>query len=339
MSSGTGVLNARRCAIAIALVGLFVALPNVHLRAEAQSDGSGPFGVQIAGSRPSEVAAAVDLGASLIRKRIFLDEWNGRCWHCEPFQDAGLGIVLTVRTTAGDPSGPPSDMAAYKATLADVLEEIRPVALAVGNEQDADVFYSGTTAQYLDELEAACAVAEPLGIPCTDGGLTSHRVVAVVYQHYLDSGKRWRAKSFARRVAYSDLDYQRMVAPGNAERVKAFAKEGTAFLRGLKPAGADYVNFHWYRHDAKAFDEAVTVLQQIAGLSAVTNEIGQHVTDPQVISEHMMKVEELGLAFAVWYSIDQVVRYPEPMMIWALHDPAGELRPHGLEYRRIASGI
>jgi hypothetical protein len=328
----------KRFSVVLALASLLAVLLPLGA-VTAQEAPANPFGVMLQGSRPQDVSLATNLGAEVIRKRAFVDTWNGSCGPCVPYQQAGFGIILTVRATSAQPTVPVTDMAAYKTRLGAILDSVQPEVLSVENEQDANNFYDGTPAQYHAQLAAACEVAHQRGILCTDGGITSHRVVYMTYQHYLDDGEPEKAQSFARRVAYNDLDYRRLTAPGNAARTKAAAAEGVAFVEGLGAAGADYVNFHWYRHDAGAFEEAVSYLESLAGLPAISNEIGQHTTDPGVIGGMMEQTLALGLDYAIWFSIDYVVRYPEPMVIWALQSPEGGLRPHGVEYRRIASAL
>jgi len=100
-------------------------------------------------------------------------------------------------------------------------------------------------------------------------------------------------------------------------------------VRGLlalyKPMGADYVNFHWYSPDAQALGEAVAFLEEATGLPAMTNEFGQRQQDPQALRLIMGKLTQLGLPYAVAFSLDnQAV---------AFQNDDGSLRPNGEAFR------
>ena len=249
-------------------------------------------------SQGIEVAKA--LGAVYFRPAsIFLDQWNGTCTECDIATSAGLKLVLTVRNSGPLPTAPPIDLAAYQHTLGQVLDKYRPAVLAVENEENSALFYTGTPEEYAAELKAACDVAHQKGIPCTNGGLVSALVALLVYDHYLESGQSATAQDFAARAFTPDLQRQL-----NSPQAQEQMSKGRDLLSAYRAAGADYVNFHWYIADTRALEEAVAYLRAQTGLPVITNEIGQFTDDPNQTTAIMGKIVELGLPIAVWFGLD-----------------------------------
>ncbi len=268
-----------------------------------RSSHQNPFGLMlpsrlVRSSQGMQIAKA--LGAVYFRPAsIFLDRWNGTCLECDIALNAGLKLVLTVRNSGPLPTSPPSDLAAYQRTLGAVLDGYRPVVLAVENEENSPLFYTGTAEDYGAQLKAACQVAHQRGIPCTNGGLVSTLVALLVYNHYLETGQSAAAQDFAAR-AFTPEQQQQL----NSARVREQIDKGKALLQAYHAAGVDYVNFHWYIADTRALGEAVTYLREETGLPVITNEIGQFTDDPNQTTAVMAKIVELGLPIAVWFSLD-----------------------------------
>jgi len=274
-------------------------------------------------SQGMQVAKA--LGAVYLRpSSIFLDEWNGTCPECDIALKAGLQLVLTVRANGRrQATSPPGDLAAYQRTLSQVLDTYRPALLAVENEENSALFYTGTPQEYARELEAACQVAHQKGIPCTNGGLVSTLVALLVWEHYRQNGQEPKAQDFAAR-AFTAEEQRQLNSPKAQEQIR----KGQVLLASYRAAGADYANFHWYIADAQALAEAVAYLSAQTGLPVVTNEIGQHSDDPNQTTAIMGKVMELGLPIAVWFSIDA----PKAR---GLVNMDGTLRPTGEAFKRF----
>jgi hypothetical protein len=299
---------------------------------------------------PEGMRLAKELGAVYIRPdSIFLDEWNGTCLECDLALKAGLKLVLTVRANGRrQATSPPGGLAAYQRTLGQVLDRYRPAVLVVArwkishigtinlvldryrpavlvveNEENSPLFYTGTPKEYAAQLRAACQVVHQKGIPCTNGGLVSTLVALLVYDHYLESGQTTAAHDFAAR-AFTPKEQRLLNSPKAQEQIR----KGKALLSAYRPAGADYVNFHWYIADTRAMEEAVAYLRAQTGLPVITNEIGQHTEDPNQTTAVMSKVMELGLPIAVWFSVDA----PKAR---ALVNPDGSLRPTGEAFKRF----
>jgi hypothetical protein len=287
-----------------------------------------PFGVMLPSQlvRSSEgMHVARALGAVYFRpSAVFLDEWNGDCLECDVALDAGLRLVLTVRSSGRrQASSPPGDLADYQRALSAVLDRYRPAVLVVENEENSGLFYTGTPEEYAAELRAACQVAHQRGVPCTNGGLVSTLVALLVHEHYLERGEEALARDFRAR-AFTPEEQDLLDSPQAREQIG----KGKALLSSYRAAGADYVNFHWYIADTQALGEAVAFLSAQTGLPVITNEIGQHTDDPSQTAAVMAKVVELELPVAVWFGMDA----PKAR---GLVNPDGSLRPTGQAFQRF----
>ncbi len=286
-----------------------------------------PFGLMLPSPlvrSPGGIQVAKTLGAVYFRPAsIFLDRWNRTCPECDIALNAGLKLVLTVRNSGPLPTSPPRDLAAYQRTLGAVLDKYHPVVLAVENEENSALFYTGTPADYGAQLKAACQVAHQRGIPCTNGGLVSTLVALLVYDHYLETGQSDRARDFAARAFSSEIRAQL-----GSPRARKQIDKGKALLQAYRAAGVDYVNFHWYIADTRALGEAVAYLRAQTGLPVITNEIGQFTDNHNQTTAVMAKIVELGLPIAVWFGLDG----PQARGLVNLD---GSLRPTGEAFKRF----
>lgn len=273
-----------------------------------------------------------ELGATHYRPlSVFLDR-EPRCDECQAAQAAGLALVLTVRAGGGPPgvpADPPADLAAYQAALDAVLARYPPAVLVVENEHNSRaLFYTGSPAQYLEQLAAACAVAHGRGIPCTDGGITNAGISALVTQAYWDAGRHDEALRYARATLAPllgrDLDTEDSLAWLLAQQAEEIARL-RQFVEGYAAAGADYVNFHWYL-PGDVLGETVAYLRQTAGLPVLSNEIGQRNDNPEQTASTLAAAQRAGVAIVIWYSIDTPGSGARARALWA---PDGELRATG----------
>lgn len=300
-----------------------------------------PFGVMISAQgldTNERIAAAKKLGAVYFRPNsVFVTTWNGACADCTAATNAGLKLLLTVRNNGGQqkPTTPPTDLNSYKKTIGSIVDALKPTILVIENEENSEtLFYTGTPQQYHQELKAACEVAHSKKIKCTNGGLVSSLVALLVADSYNKAGQKDKAVEYLNRTLGSKLAQQ--FGTDDPQRVfqnpkaKQQIEKGLALLSGYKAAGADYVNFHWYIADTPALGEAVDYLKKATGLPAMTNEVGQQKTeDPKQVTAVMQKIKDLGLPYAVWFSID----IPGYGQARGLVDGNGNLRPNGQAFK------
>lgn len=291
-----------------------------------------PFGVMISGdSSQIKAQTAVKLGAKYYRPlSIFVDKWSGSCAECDAAVSAGLKLILTVRNnggTPGVPTTPPTDLNAYKQTLGQIVDKYKPEVLVIENEENSGaIFYSGTPQQYLAELKAGCEVAHQKGIKCTNGGLVSSLVVAMVASQS-NNPTQYLQKALV--GAKADLASQ-INSPAAQKQIS----KGKELVTGYKAAGADFVNFHWYVADPSTISEAVNYLRSTSGLPVITNEVGQQAnSDPAQVTNVMSELSKQGLPYIVWFSMDT----NPPNGARALNDTNGSLRPNGTAYASFIS--
>jgi len=296
--------------------------------AGSQPVGANPFGVMLAPqvvNSAQGMNAVKDLGVSYYRpsQAIFIDTWNGSCAECDAALQAGLKLVLTVRTGRGglSPSAPPSDLAAFQRTLGDILDKYKPAVLVVENEENSAIFYTGSPEQYGAELKAACDIAHGRGVKCTNGGLVSALVALLAWDHYVAAGDAAGAQDFASKAF--DPSQQRLL---DTPQARAQIDKGKALLGVYKAAGIDYLNFHWYIADTAALDKSVAYLQAQAGLPIITNEVGQFTDDPNQTKAVMQALVGLKIPIAVWFGLDG----PKAK---GLMDTNGALRPTGQAFK------
>lgn len=95
--------------------------------------------------------------------------------------DAGVKVLLNIyNKDRNGPSatnragkqkqvaGPPTDLGAYRAQVAKLLDTYKPALVSVENEENGR-YYSGTPSQYIEELGAATDVAHQKATRCPTG--------------------------------------------------------------------------------------------------------------------------------------------------------------------------
>lgn len=295
---------------------------------------SNPFGIMTWGDDNStKMQIANNLGAKYYRPlSVFLDSWQGACSECDAAVNAGLKLVLTVRNNggAGQSTTPSSNLNAFKQTLGQIVDKYKPKVLVIENEENSDLFYTGSPEQYLAELKAGCEVAHSKNIKCTNGGLVSKLVVVLVSQSYLPDANK--ADDYLKR-ALTPEDYASVTASIGSPLWLSQIQRGQNLLAGYKANGADFVNFHWHQENAETIPEAVTYLSTASqGLPVLNNEISpQKSINANQVTSFMQKVVELNWPYAIWYSNDaDGIGGPT-----ALTDKGGTLNDSGKAYQKF----
>jgi len=268
-----------------------------------------PFGVMIGAplgmSLNTKMQAAKQLGVTYYRPTtaIFLDKWNGTCKECAAASRNGLRLILTIRNGGGhgNPSTPPKDEKAYLQQVSEILDTHKPEVLVVENEENSmELFYTGTPQEYHRELKIACDLAHSKNSKCTNGGLVSSLVIGLVYDNYIQNGQLQKAEQFLDKALTS-------------EKLTEF-------------------KFHWYSDSPEALAEAKVYIEQVTGLPAISNEIGQQKNvDPNQVTSLMNKVVELKIPIAVWYSVDTLTHGQAK----SLTDLNGTLRENGIAFQEF----
>lgn len=309
---------------------------NTNTNSQTKST-TNPFGVMISGNNTQiKIQSAKNLRAVYYRPiSIFLDRWSGSCAECDAALQGGLKLLLTIRNNGGrqQPTTPPTDWNKYKSTLSQIVDKYKPEVLIIENEENsAALFYNGTAQQYLDQLKAGCEVAHQKGIKCANGGLVSSLVAMLVADSYKQAGDGSKANEYLARTLGGKIQNTSTIL--TSSKAQEQLTKGKALLAGYKSSGADFMNFHWYIADTNALEEAVVYLKTASDLPVMTNEVGQQKnTDPNQVTNIMKKVVQLGLPYAVWFSMD-IQGYGGAT---GLTNTDGTLRPNGAAYASFIS--
>lgn len=337
---------------AIALVGIMFILLLGNQAAWADN----PFGIMLQ-PLPNEgpelaLARARGLGIAWIRPPdVYANHWSAKaaCPLCTLYRNSGLNLALVVKAQGQDwptrrPSSPPADIEGYKTALSGLLDAWKPTLVIVeaGENDPSTLVNSGPDhAGYLQELNAACAVAHAKKMFCANGGLSSRSVAAAFWLDLLGKGQPDQACDFARRVFYTESDpdagqalciYQKAGEVPESWKAPVLA-EADRLLAQYKTSPIDVVNFHWFIHDARALSQMVDFITRVTGKPVVSSETGQWSWDAAQI--HVRPL--LRAAFAaqmqmmIWYSVES------PNTV-SLFGPDGLLRPNGWEFQRQLRG-
>jgi hypothetical protein len=176
----------------------------------------------------------------------------------------------------------------------------------IEDEPTVAASWSGTPAQYLATLAAACQTAHAHGARCANGGIDSTTMLLVTADAYLRMGFTAEARRILATASSnpdippitSDQDVQALLA-SRADAIAA-ARE---ILAGLPAAGADYANFHWYEADEDTFDETTAVVRLLSGCNAVMSDgLGTRNASAAEATFLVNDAKEFGLVYVVWAS-------------------------------------
>jgi len=252
----------------------------------------------------------------------------------------------------------------YRRGLSQRLDEYRALTgspaplIAIENEANHGQFYDGTAADYLTELAIAVEVAHGQGVKVTDSGIATKAVKLLAWNHIRSTQGKTAADAYARTTFRSaadnnDLPIRDQLLAISATEPDPHSRLGNAVLRqnwqdadqmlaaygnGGGQIPIDYVNFHWYvpdepntsgYSDKQSLLDTISALESITGLQAVTNEIGQHGSDLEAVTNTLdVVVREKPLPYVMWFDADG-----SPAK--GLFNPLtpGDLRPTGQAFR------
>ena len=240
----------------------------------------------------------------------------------------------------------PDEQDSYARSLRDMLQTYQPQMVAIENE--ADNYPAIMSAQdYLAEARITCSVAHQMGIQCTDSGLTSKMEIALLVDWDLQKGD---VGSAMRNARYLGDWYADKPGPGvGPDELQAYlhskgVDHARAMLEGLKAAGVDRVDTHWYiRPNATSgeADKDQNLLPQViamlrarsGGLPVAGGEVGvdsPHMMDadlsPQDLHGLVTSLAALGVSpIIVWNP--GAGQFPANLHALSLVDARGDLLP------------
>lgn len=209
----------------------------------------------------------------------------------------------------------------YRDGVTSLIDRYRPDIVAVENEIDG-ARYTGSPSDYLARLKVACDAAHLRGAQCTDGGFTTKMNIALLLDEKLatgDAGDTEHLRTLLRRW------YGFWRSPGDTQSGwQDFAREhrlaeARQIVAGLKRAGADYVNLHWYTKLAGEPTEDVqnwviapdvaAMLSRLSGLPVIGGEIGLEgkasgdaAIRPESVTDLIQGLACAGVAPQIWWN-------------------------------------
>ncbi len=295
-----------------------------------------PFGVMLF-PNPGEdfnlaLARARGLGVAWFRPPT-IAMLSGSIGSPPVFIRSGLKLAITVRNAAdaSSPATAPSDLAAFRKSIAAILAAWHPSLLAVESEDvdGADKDVAVARKAYGAELAAACAAAHEAKVLCTNGGLSGSTAADLTWYGFLEAKQPDRACDFIRRASGNDAACRYR----SVDELRNGQRNYPGILDFYRSAPIDLINFHWFGGDSRAFAEIANDLARAVGKPAITNELGQRPgADPNGVRPLLRAVVAEGMPIAIWYSIDTRDTV-------ALFGRDGRLTMNGWEFQRQLAGL
>lgn len=208
------------------------------------------------------------LGVQYARTSTTLVGYTGKLGDVEKLEAQGFKVLLNVSyepQTDGSPRTFPTDMADYRARLAEVLDKYKPEVVVIENEPTNQLYYVDDMSNYLTELENAIEVAHARGVKVADGSLHVTAVDAVS-KNQLVNDITQRQQELLEGYAKLDLDYVNLhMAVGT----KGLGEGSDVFPEGLLKSVSDYI-------------------VEFTGHDVIANEISLH-TDSTALVESMLE--------------------------------------------------
>ena len=246
----------------------------------------------IIGSLDFQVKVADQLNISCLRSRVKVPGRGN-----VPILNTVYKVLLNFNSNRLGATSPfVTNLAKYETDLRDIVSgfTMMPVVAVIENEESNAGYYNGTAREYINQLNKAIAVMHSYGIKVANGGITSTGLNYLVYQDFLNQGKKDSAEQF-KSLAH--------VLPNSLQ-----TQERGAFISTLLQAYAqmdlDYVNFHWKGEstDTRAFTEVINYLKKVTRKKIISNELGQVDKNPNTLTTYIQKCKEESFPYIVWYS-------------------------------------
>ncbi|MBD3244559.1 MAG: hypothetical protein GF335_01045 [Candidatus Moranbacteria bacterium] len=220
---------------------------------------------------------------------------------CKEAKDSNLEVVLTIRNNnkKNQASGPPQDWGKYQETVREIIKKCRPAVISVEYKETSDLYYKGSAGDYLNQLEAAAKAAHKEGAKVTNGGLEGDLMVLLLYNHYLENGRKDEAEIFIQR-AFDKVKMHMFEIPGYKKTLKRLLKTAKDFLDIYSKAPIDYINLHWAIDDDFALEKVVDFLEKRTGLEVISTEMRQP-QDSEKAKKLMKKTTKLKMPCVVWF--------------------------------------
>lgn len=289
------------------------------------SDPESIFGALIAGqdlTNAEKAQVLLSLNAEYGRLSIYVTTFGASNGLYDAYASAGLKVALNINNAPvvnAIPNPYPTDLVAYAAGLQDVLDVYQPELVCIENEELNEVYYTGTPAQYIAELETAIPLCHAAGCKVADGGLLYAPIAALIYWEFIANGDPVGAATFlSENVPPSYWD--RFQNPGANPDWVTYVDGFSTLIDYFATSDLDYVNFHIgepanvtsaldsVSTPTNAINYVVEYLRRKTGKEIITNEIGQKNKNATLAAAIMQRCLDNDLKYAIWYSGDEDVQ-------------------------------
>ncbi|HYK45310.1 MAG TPA: T9SS type A sorting domain-containing protein [Parafilimonas sp.] len=280
----------------------------------------------------TKLISANNLGIKYVRDAQLLSKWTGtKSYNIDFWKTHKKKMLLNINNDS-TPSAFPTDLVAYESKLRSFLNVYASsIQLAVIENEElnssslqGNAYHLGSIQDYINELAVAVNVCQQIGVPVTNGGLTSP-IVASLRHYYIVNGKQ---DSLVWLV----------------QNMNGVSTDSTLWLRtdsllsAYKVLPLSFVNLHWYE-PAKDSTTTHGVLQvvcnyitQQTGKKVITNETGVRTTDSSFVTMLLQQWHTIGVAYCMFY--DGTGSFGAQ----ALTSPTADLLPTGVAFRNFVAG-
>jgi hypothetical protein len=271
----------------------------------------------------------------------------------QTFSNAGFKVMLTINhatsvSGAMKPYPTGSALTTYLGQLTTFLANNTayfPI-VCIQNEEGNQNYWDlsdpeNAAARYLEMLDGAITRVHASGRKVSNGGVMGPALKWMVWKDIKDHQGDGAALEFAQKVFNSGE-----IAGLSGRPTNPTFSQTIRFLQVVIPAYAtmniDYINFHWYEPshtdilgntsiDPSVLLTIVQYLERVTGKTAITNELGQHNTAPNIIPQMLQVLTDLRMPYITLYDGDGPAS-PGTGEAYALHNSDNTLRPNGVAF-------
>ena len=156
----------------------------------------------------TRIAVMNQMGVKYARTSTTIVGYTGKLGDVEKLQAAGFKVLLNVsyEPQGGTPRKFPTDMTAYRASLAQIFSKYKPEIVVIENEPTNQLYYVDDMANYLTELKNAVDVGHQYGLKVADGALHVEALDALIHNQ-LSNPIVQRQQELLKGYVTLNLDY------------------------------------------------------------------------------------------------------------------------------------
>ena len=281
----------------------------------------------------TKIKIAKELGVKYVREGVL--SWSGIDRNVESYQSNGFKIVYNISANGQTGKDFSKDTTTFKKTVSDVLSKYSFDVVAIENEEDNWGYHGRNTISYVNELKATIPVVHAKKIKVTNGGIHDNQILILAYRYYNSKGLRDSA-NLVLSFLNSGQQYAAQHPEKTDNKLVQKAAQTDSLLNYYKSLSLDYVNVHIYAPINDIISDSIGICKSVkivgdyirmrTGKQVMSNELGQHNTDPAIVNYMLSAFKQANYEYAIWFDGDG---YPA----MALNEPDGSLRANGEAFK------